>query len=332
VALTRSRGKLAKVVGRHAWLARTVEGRAPASPALTYDDQLGALIQWLPLDVELPALGLPRGELVRRLRAEGVEIKDDDPGSQLLAYKPLSRAVVGLDGHVLKLYAGERPFRNAAAGLAAVAGTDVPTPSLEAAIPDLCAVVQKRIQGVAADDSRAAAVDAGALLRSLHRPPPPGPAMSASRRLAQAAKHGAVVSALLPALGPRVRTLLARLERQAPTEHAGVVSHGDFEAGQLLVGDSGLTLVDLDDLCVAAPALDHANYAAHAVGADGSLADAYAVLALLADGYGETPADLDWYLAASLVCRSSSPFRRFRDDWPERVESLIEAAEEALPR
>jgi ATP-binding cassette subfamily B protein len=79
VALTRSRGKLANEVGRGEQLVRAVEGRAPASPALTHDDELGALIQWLPLDVALPALALPRRELLpvsyRNLRAHETRSK-----------------------------------------------------------------------------------------------------------------------------------------------------------------------------------------------------------------------------------------------------------------
>ena len=173
---------------------------------------------------------------------------------------------------------------------------------------------------------------AGELLRSLHALPSAAPRLTAESRLAQAAKHAAVVTELLPALAARVEHLLARLEQSAPDEREGVLSHGDFEAGQLLVRDESLAVLDLDGLCVAAPALDHANYAAHVVHGPDTLGEAHEVLARLADGYGATPAGLDWQLAAALVCRSSAPFRRFRDGWPERVEALVEAAEEAVPR
>ncbi|HKP17157.1 MAG TPA: ABC transporter ATP-binding protein, partial [Gaiellaceae bacterium] len=98
-------------------LART----APAGARLTYDEELSALVQWFPYDLALPALALPRQELLVRLAEAGVAVAGDAAGPELLGYKPLGRAVVALDGHVLKLYCDERRFRAAEAGLAAVA-------------------------------------------------------------------------------------------------------------------------------------------------------------------------------------------------------------------
>jgi aminoglycoside phosphotransferase (APT) family kinase protein len=239
---------------------------------------------------------------------------------------------VRLDGHVLKLYADDRHFRAAAEALAAVAGSQVPTPELAATLPELRAVAQSHLDGRMPDEPAGVARAAGELLRSLHALRTSAPRVTAESRLAQAAKHAAVVTELLPALAVRFEHLLERLQRGAPDEREAVLSHGDFEAGQLLVRDGSLALLDLDGLCVAAPALDHANYAAHVVDGPGTLGNAHSVIAELADGYGTTPAGVDWHLAAALVCRSSAPFRRFREGWPERVEALVEAAEEALPR
>jgi ATP-binding cassette subfamily B protein len=320
VALTRARGKLAKEVAR-----------VDRKDLLTYDADLDALIQWLPVDIDLPALALSPDELVRRVADAGVRVARPWPDPQLLAYKPFGRAVVGLNGHVLKLYAEERRVHAAVAGQAAVAGSDVPTPGLETTLPDLRAVVQTRLDGRVADELGVFARQAGALLGSLHASRAPAPRLTCERRLAQAAKHAAVVTAILPRLRGRVDALLQRLAQLAPAESGVVLSHGDFEVGQLLVGRDGVALLDLDDVCIAPPALDHANYAAHVVdGSGGTLDDAREVLASLAEGYGRTPADLDWHLAAALVCRSSAPFRRFRPDWPDRVERIAAAAEETL--
>jgi ABC-type multidrug transport system fused ATPase/permease subunit len=329
VAKIRERGKLAKQVVE---LDETAAALAPARSPLDHDDELGALIMWLPVDVELPALATAPSALVRRLRAEGIHLAGADLEPELVSYKPLGRAVLRLDGHVLKLYSGARRCASAAAALAAVSKTDVRTPRLEAVLPDLHATVQSSLEGRVPHDAEAIAGDVGELLRALHALPAHGvPRVTNAARLVHVAKHAEVVSAILPQLEQRLRALLRRLEARTPDGRDAVLSHGDFEAGQLLVQPDGLAVLDLDDLCVAAPALDHATYAAHLVDGNGPGLDAArAALASLATGYGRTPGDLDWHLAAALVCRAPAPFRRFRPDWPERVEGHVAAAEEAL--
>ena len=52
---------------RYAERARRINGRSPAPNPLTYDDEVGALVTWLPFDPRLPALGEPAEELARRL-------------------------------------------------------------------------------------------------------------------------------------------------------------------------------------------------------------------------------------------------------------------------
>jgi energy-coupling factor transporter ATP-binding protein EcfA2 len=322
---------VAVIQERRKRLARAVAARAAATGSLSFDEELGALIQWLPIDIALPALALPREELLRRIEAAGVAVAADALGPELLSYKPLARAVVRLDGHVLKVYDDERRLARAARGLAVVRTSDLRAPDFEAASRELCALVQSRLDGSLPDDPWSAATEAGEVLRSLHALPATAPRLTACDELDRAAKHAAVVTTLLPALGPRLERLLALLSDSAPVGEA-VLSHGDFESGQLLRTAHGPALLDLDDVCVAAPALDFANYASHVVHGPSSLDDVHGVLAVLADGYGRTPTELDWHLAAALVCRSPTPFRRFRDDWQTRVEALVEAAEEAAPR
>jgi ABC-type sulfate/molybdate transport systems ATPase subunit len=87
VAVARARGTFRGEVGEP--LVRAVEGRAPAKPALTRDHELGALIQWLPLDIALPALGLPRHDLLAQLENAGLAVAADAAGPEL---SPTSRS------------------------------------------------------------------------------------------------------------------------------------------------------------------------------------------------------------------------------------------------
>jgi ATP-binding cassette subfamily B protein len=336
VAIIHQRGRLAKHVSRPAQiaLARAVEGRAPARSPISHDDEVGALIQWLPLDIDLPALATSQEFLAQRLCQEGLVVSNDPGEPELVSYKPLGRAVLRFDERVLKLYTGPGRLASAAAALASLQSADLPTPRLEAVLPDLRATVQATIDGRAPTDGAAIAEEAGGLLHALHRVPlATAPPLPAKARLGQAAKHAAVVASILPALEERLEALLRRLEERIPTDGEAVLSHGDFESGQLLVTSDGLAVVDLDDLCLAAPALDHANYAAHMVDGNGNGVDAARrTLASLTAGYGSTVEDLDWHLAAALVCRAPAPFRRFRPEWPDRVEGVVRAAEEATAR
>jgi aminoglycoside phosphotransferase (APT) family kinase protein len=133
---------------------------------------------------------------------------------------------------------------------------------------------------------------------------------------------------VLPGLRERVEALTARLAREAPSGVPLVPAHGDFHVDQLIAGDGAIAVVDFDGLCVSAPALDAATYAADVV--RGRAADAVAVgevLERFLAGFGERPAALDWYLAVAMLARVAHPFQRQLDGWPERVEAMLGAAE-----
>ena len=99
---------------RYADRARRINGRSPAPNPLTYDEQAGAIVSWLPFDPRLPALGEPGAELARRL---GEDVGGAEP--ELLGYKPRGRAVLRLGPLVLKAYGSERHYAAALAGLLA---------------------------------------------------------------------------------------------------------------------------------------------------------------------------------------------------------------------
>jgi hypothetical protein len=96
----------------------------------------------------------------------------------------------------------------------------------------------------------------------------------------------------------------------------------------LLEHDGRLWLLDFDELCAAPRALDIATYAAHTARAGGGAGAAVEVAEKMVDAYGLRPEGLAPYLAASILIRAPSPFRKLEDGWRERVEALVAAAEE----
>lgn len=317
----------------HVAMARTVGGRSPAAETLWHDWELDALVQWLPLDLALPGMVEPPHRLRGRLREAGIDVDDSGAEPRRLAYKPHRRAVLGVDGHVVKAYATEQRYRAAEARLrAAGSSLDVPTAKLEVALPELRLTVQPFLEGRAPESAAGVAHLAGAALRALHASPVEGlDAFPPARQHAIVAGFGEMLKAIAPDLRTRVDRLVALLETALPRRLTPVPSHGDFHAGQLLLRAGDVALIDFDELTAAPAALDLATYAAHELwGDEGELGAAQAILDDLVAGYGQRPPALGWYLSALILRRSSHPFRRLREDWPERVERMLGSAEEAL--
>jgi ATP-binding cassette subfamily B protein len=312
-------------------LAEKVDGRSPAPSALVYDPELDALLQWLPLDLALPALALRPHELAAALREHGVAAPADEPA--VLSYRPHRRAVLRLGDHVVKIYAAQQDFVAATAGLRASSSLpSVPTPRLEAALPARRLTAQSVVRGSPPGDDHATLQATAQLVRELHAARVDGLGARPPRAQLEAATASArLVEALMPELGPRLALLLARLEAALPDVDSLVPSHGDFHARQVMGCGEGLALIDFDEMCAAPAAFDLANHAAHLVrGAEGELDRSRAVLDALVEGYGARPAGLDWYLATSILRRAPFPFRCLDDHWPERVQAMTAAAECSL--
>jgi Ser/Thr protein kinase RdoA (MazF antagonist) len=317
---------------RNLELARGAAQRSPAAFPLYHDHDLDALIQWLPLDVTLPALAEAEASLRRRLRAAGLALRSEAAAVRL-AYKPRRHAVLRLDGHVVKAYAKESHFERAARrlhGSSAIRGVSLPR--LVGTLPDWRATVQSALEGSAPAEAAQVAPAVGAALRVLHRSRVEGLTLNASsERLHAAAAGGRYVAQLSPRLTRRVEALLARLEDARPPEFAHVTAHGDLTPQNVLLRDGEVAFVDLDRLCAGPPALDFGIYAARVLlGREGDLQAAYDVLDALVEGYGERPRGLTWHLAAAILCQAQFPFRYVRADWPERVDALVGDAERAL--
>lgn len=316
----------------HVALASKIDGRAPALTPLAYDGDLEALIQWLPLDLTLPALAEEPAELRTLLRSAGVDIAPSGGEPGVLAYKARRRAVLRVDGHVVKVYAGAGDFENAVLGLGAAERLpELVAPQEEAVLPSFQLTCQTLLAGSPPCGPHAAARAAGAVLAALHegahrdlRPFPP------RRQLAAAASSARSAAAVAPELAGRLERMLRELELSIPDAEL-VLAHGDFHANQVLELNGGMAVLDFDEICAAPAALDFSSYAAHLVnGGSDELDGARRALDDLVAGYGSRPSDLAWYVTTSILRRAPFPFRFLERDWPARMEQMVADAQEAL--
>jgi hypothetical protein len=314
-------------------LATKANGRSPAQTPLAYDSELSALVQWFPLDITMPALAETPGALCDRLREAGVDVGVGEHAVQLLAYKARRRAVLRLDGHVVKIYAGSADFENAVIGLEASGRlSTLVVPTGEAVLPDVQLTCQTLLAGKPPQGHHAAARAAGSALATLHEAPSRGlRPFSPDRQLAAAASSARSAAAVVPDLADRLQKLMHDVETTLPDVSDVVAAHGDFHANQVLELAEGLAVIDFDEMCAAPAALDFSSYVAHLVtGGPGELEAAAGALDDLVAGYGARPAGLSWYVATSIIRRAPFPFRFMDDDWPQRIEQMVADAEEAL--
>jgi hypothetical protein len=313
-------------------LAELVDGRAPTATPLSYDAELNAMIQWLPLDIGLPALAESAASLRKRLHDAGVDVDRDGGEPLLLSYRPRRRAVCRLEHHVLKVHGERDEFEAAAAAAARAARIDgVPVVRPEALLDQLQVVCEPFVDGVELE-SHAAAREAGAVLAGLQRAPvADSPPFSHADQLRAAAAAADNVTAIVPEVEGRLQALLQTLELTRPDDPTLVLAHGNFHERQLLDVHGTATLLDVQHLCAASPALDPANYIARQVNGG---ADDVALAAELADelveGLGSRPRALSWYLSTTILRRAQIPFRDFTPDWPSRIETMVAQAEDAL--
>ncbi|GAA3763575.1 aminoglycoside phosphotransferase (APT) family kinase protein [Spinactinospora alkalitolerans] len=200
--------------------------------------------------------------------------------------------------------------------------------------------------------ARAPLAGAGALLARVHGVATPRelPAVETGSEFGESGALGGLggavraVTALLPGLEERTEAL-ARACAPVLTDPAAprTLVHGDFSADQVLIGASGLALIDLDRVRAANPAVDLASFAAAEIAAGRTAPGTAPAAALgpLLEGYLATASaaaadrlrhDLPAHTAAALLRRATDPFRHRAPEWDSRVRALIAAAEASLPR
>jgi hypothetical protein len=334
VALLEPAGDLRRKAEKPANLELAVKaaGRTPARSPLAYEDDPGILVQWTPVDLVLPAMAEPPERLREILEDAGVRTRVEGELPQLVHFKPNRRAVLRYGDHFVKIYAEDKAFERAVAGMLAADALPMRSAHCDAAIPELRLTAQSFVQGAPPAGPMEAAPVAGAFLAMLHGTPndtvrvtPP------THRLESATASVGLLRSIHPSLEPRLAALLRRLEERMPDEPL-VFSHGDFHARQMLVvdDDDDYGVIDFDASCRAPAALDMATYISSLVRGLDDLPAGMAALEVLSEAYGRRPEGVPWYLACVLLRRASIPFRVFREGWPEQVEERMRCAETAL--
>jgi hypothetical protein len=324
--------------------------RAPAGSVLGVDPARGLLATTPAADRDLPALAvldddLRRRRLLRRLLGDRTGLRHAT--LQTLRHKPHRRWVGIMQPRhgpqaVLRCY---RPGRARAAteAIAAWAGGDPRTPRLLGVYPrrGIAAVdfLPGRMlpQGTVTDFR-----DAGEALARLHSRTEvllrtSGP-VSESRAVRASA---GLLSMLLPDMADDLDDLADVLaDRLVAMEQVRRPIHGDFSADQVVIGDRGVGLLDLDSARLADPAVDLACASASTTldvvlgqltcsTAEQRMAALHEGYALVADPPDE--ARLATHEAAHLLRRAMEPFRlRTTPDWPSASRDLAERARKRL--
>jgi hypothetical protein len=262
------------------------------SPLASRVPELGGVLQRFPLDVRLPGL------------AGAVE------GGELIRYKPGRRAVIRYPGAYGKLRAdGRRPV------------TLPGTPPVLQYRPGL--TVYEEVPGTPLRECERAPwmeAVAGALAR-LHatRVDLPAHDMALEARDLRAAAETAAAIGADP--GDLAERLLAALADVPP---ATATIHGSFHDDQVLVGDHGVTLLDLDSAAIGHPLFDVGEFASYltATGEDEARGRF-----LEACGAGR---DALLFESAALLRWSSLPFRDLEPGWQAAVRRRVDLSRARL--
>jgi hypothetical protein len=264
---------------------------------------------------------------------------------QPLRFKPERRFVGRLDGGrgraLIKLYG--TGFEDSLAATEALSGGPVRVPQSLARSRRQRLLVLEWLEGetiavaLRAGDP-AAAAEAGTALAALHGSSVPG-LTTRSRESGVAAVGPAAdaVAWLAPDAADAARGALDRIRPELAAETATVPIHGDFSAGQVLLGPAGPALLDLDEARIGRPEEDLGSFLAalqlDVLRGDLPWDDAARAAQALLEGYsrgGRLPGDgaLRRFTAAALLRLAPEPFRHRQPDWPDAVRSLVACAEE----
>jgi len=313
--------------------------------------ELNGLLQLYPIDYDLRFLTRASdpawisGKIGPALSDSSIAICGQP---DLIRYKPERKALFryglshGPHGRIYgKLYEDDRGER-LAAHTAALIAAGVATPPVVISLPDRQFVAHAEVEGAQLAALRGAADYDDwmePLATSLHRLQGVELPDLTAHRLADEVAAIVETSELLGTIAPRLASRFGRVAREIARRLSAVddvlqTAHGDFYDDQAIVSGDGLTLIDLDELRLAHPAIDAGNMLAHltsggARGDDVLMArDAFqeAVLSLRPELEGDLPT----FEAAALVKLAPGPFRRLESDWPEGIERILALAEGRL--
>jgi Ser/Thr protein kinase RdoA (MazF antagonist) len=289
--------------------------------------ELGAVMQLFPVDVRLPGL----------TAATTPAFMGSTP--ELVRYKPGRRAVLRYELETRVLYG---KLRADGAGAAQIALADaliergVPTPVPKAYLHGVRMIVHCEVRGTRLAELRGYRAFAdwmepiAEVLARLHGTSIAGlPAHLPEAEAADLEAAAETAAALLPHRRADIEGLATRLgSRLAAIRPRAATIHGSFHDDQVVVGDGGVMLVDLDSAALGDPLLDVGHFASYLSAAD-QLPARDRFLAAYAS---RRPAGNDALLheAVALLRWSSLPFRELAPDWPAAMERRLELALERL--
>lgn len=179
---------------------------------------------------------------------------------------------------------------------------------------------------------------AGAALAELHTQIVAGlRLLTRQEEAASLASMGAGVGRVSPDLAERTGTLAGRLGACLMAEPPlARPIHGDFYAKQVLVGNDGAAILDMDRAAFGDPSLDLGLFVAHLereILRGGLPADRLEpIRKALLEGYLDVAHDYDparvvLYTAVGLLRLAPNPFRHRQQDWPRATEAILGRAE-----
>ena len=273
---------------------------------------LGGVLQRYPVDVRLP--GLVKASVA----------------AELVRYKPGRRAVLRyqLDGRAVygKLRADDAGAGNLRLARRLLDGGIATPPPLRYEA-HMRMAVHGEAPGTRLSDLRGAELErwmepVADALKRLHATPVAGlPPHSASQEADELRAAAATAAALLPHRRADIERLAEQLAPAATTTTPTTI-HGSFHDDQVLVGDAGVVLLDLDSAAIGDPLLDVGHFASYL-----SAAGQTTARARFLDAYGS---DAPLHEAAALLRWSSLPFRRLEPGWPEAMERRLDLAASSI--
>jgi Phosphotransferase enzyme family len=308
--------------------------RVAATGLARHLPELGAVLQQFPLDVKLP--GLLEASSPRAMAAV---LGAERCSYELVRYKPGRRAVLRyrVDDRVVygKLRGDGAGAGHAVLGRALIE-RGIPTPVPEAYLPDLGLTIHGELTGTRLADLRDGALEAwmepvAEVLARLHQTRIDGlHAHSMEAETADLRAAAATAATLLPARRADVEALTERLTSglAAAAGPADSTLHGSFHDDQVLVGDAGVALLDLDSAAHGQALLDVGHFASYLAAAGQDAARERFLAAY--DRLRPIGRELLLFEAAALLRWSSLPFRDLEPGWPAAVERRLDLARARL--
>jgi hypothetical protein len=319
-------------------------GVSAPTPEAAYIADLSAIAQRFPFDLGLPGLSeaVSSPKMMRRLRRTlpGTGLSGCD--IELVRYKAAKRAVLRyrLDGSSGRCVYGKLR-KDGARSLSdvshALRRAGVRTPKTIAFFSDLSLVVQAEADGVRLSDFRQTPSykrwmpEVAEALARLHDTPIGSlPRHKPQTEADELFEETATIGALVPSVASQADALARRLVPMlGSTYRSPAPTHGSFHDDQVLVGEQGVTFVDVDRAMLADPLIDVGHFLSY-LSAERAVDAREEFLTAYVAARGDTEDHHLLYESASLLRWATLPFRELRPGWPQEVEGRVRCAADRL--